>query len=166
MVDNALPVKVSKYKLQALMKKLSTCLFLAFVISFLSCNKEEENSTLSLLKSKVWEVDSWVFKDDNNPNWGTVGWESLACSNDDRWEFSDTHIQPYTGTILCNGQSGSVADPWYFELSSDNTVLLVALVSGSSTLYDYYIMELTPTTLILEYPVGNLGNSTGRVTFK
>lgn len=135
-------------------------ILIGFAIS--GCKKEDKTKKDILTDKGIWEVEEWVFRNDNNPDWSSTLFD-VECSLDDVWEFRNSTIQQYSGSRLCNGQDGTVGDSWPYKLTANDTKLILT-ISGFD--YEYSIVELNEDILILEYSVGDIDNSTGRTTYR
>lgn len=136
-------------------------LFVA-LISLFGCKKEDETKKDILTNKGIWEIEEWVFRNDNIQNWSSTFYD-VDCSLDDVWEFRNSSIQQYSGSILCSGQSGTLDDSWPYRLTANDTKMIIT-INGFE--FEYNILELNENIMILDYSVGDVYNSIGRITFR
>ncbi len=132
---------------------------LAFVVAltFLSsCEKSPEKTIIG-----EWAVINREEKSNSNPNWTKMA----DCWLDDVETFTkDGNWELYLGTNWCSGQTNGVTKGKYSITSSGSRIAF----TYEKALGEYYkdIFELSESTMVVLYNVGDLNNTQNRITYR
>ncbi len=126
-------------------------------LTFLSsCEKSPEKTIIG-----EWAVINREEKSNSNPNWTKMA----DCWLDDVETFTkDGNWELYLGTNWCSGQTNGVTKGKYSITSSGSRIAF----TYEKALGEYYkdIFELSESTMVVLYNVGDLNNTQNRITYR
>jgi hypothetical protein len=149
------------------MKKFLFQIVFVAVALFTSCTKTENAivppTKTELITAQTWRLSAWTV-DPALPF--TSGGPAIAnwyaqlnnCSKDDIYKFNIGSYNFEEGSTKCNANDATVWESGNWSFNTNETVVLMKKTSPKVASYEYKLMELTATKLILALEIQGANN--------
>ncbi len=153
------------------MKNLTSCLWattlLMVVLATTSCGKDNQMPTpptkTELLTAQTWKLTAWTV-DPASPF--TTGGPAISnwyaqlgnCSKDDIYKFKVGAYNFEEGTTKCSANDPTVWESGSWSFNTNETVVLMKRTSPKVSNYEYKLVELTTTKLVVALEIQGANN--------